>query len=124
MDAKLLAEYDRIAQLQPSVVLDETSQQLVDLVRRRRQLVEMRVAEQNRLDRASKAMKSDIQDHIQQLNERIERLSERIEQIVEYPYWKAKWAILCSFKGVGPVTSAVCLAELPELGKLSEKQIA
>ena len=58
-------EYGRIAKLQPSVVLDETTQQLVDLVRRRRQLVEMRVTEQNRLDRVSKVMKSDIRDHIQ-----------------------------------------------------------
>ena len=124
LDAKLLAEYGRIAKLQPSVVLDETTQQLVDLVRRRRQLVEMRVAEQNRLDRASQAMRSDIHEHIQQLKERIEGLSERIEQIVERPYWRAKRAILRSFKGVGAVTSAVCLSELPELGKLSEKQIA
>ena len=65
LDAKLLTEYGRIAKLQPSVVLDETTQQLVDLVRRRRQLVEMRVTEQNRLDRVSKVMKSDIRDHIQ-----------------------------------------------------------
>ena len=124
LDAKLLAEYGRIAKLEPSVVLDETSQQLVDLVRRRRQLVEMRVAEQNRLDRASKAMKRDISEHIEQLSERIEQLSASIEEMIEQPNWRAKRAILRSFKGIGAVTSAVCLSELPELGKLSEKQIA
>ena len=124
LDAKLLAGYGRIAKLRPLLALDGTTKQLVDLVRRRRQLVEMRVAEQNLLDRASQAIKNYIQGHIQQLDERIERLSEGIEQIVERPYWQAKRANLRSFKGGRPVTSAVCLSELPELGQLSEKQIA
>jgi hypothetical protein len=38
--------------------------------------------------------------------------------------WQCKNQILQSVKGIGSVTAALCLVELPELGKLSEKQIA
>ena len=124
LDAKLLAEFGRSAQLPPSVILDPSSQELVDMVRRRRQLVEMRVAESNRLSRAAKAIQSDIQAHIEQLSARIEALEHSIEQRVAQPYWQQRRKILTSFKGVGPVTASVCLSELPELGQLSAKEIA
>lgn len=124
LDAKLLAEFGRSAQLPCSVILDASSQELVDMVRRRRQLVEMRVAESNRLSRAAKTIQADIQAHLEELTTRIEQLDERIEQRVTQPYWENKRKILSSFKGVGPVIASVCLSELPELGQLSEKQIA
>jgi transposase len=82
------------------------------------------VAEKNRLTRAAQAIQSNIQDHIDYLDEQIDRLGEQIDALVKQPQWQAKRAILVSFCGIGPVTASVCLAELPELGQLNEKQIA
>ena len=87
-------------------------------------MVEMRVAESNRLSRAPQSIQADIQAHIEQLNARINQLDDSIDQRLKQPYWDNKRKILRSFKGVGPVIAAVCLSELPELGLLSDKQIA
>ncbi len=124
LDAQLLAQYGRVLDLSPTVVCDEPTRRLADLVTRRRQLVEAQVAEKNRLTRAAQAIQSNIQDHIDYLDEQIDRLGEQIDALVKQPQWQAKRAILVSFCGIGPVTSSVCLAELPELGQLNEKQIA
>lgn len=84
----------------------------------------MRVADSNRLARAPQTIRADVQSHIDELNHRIDRLEQSIEQRVTQPYWQHKRRIVCSFKGVGPVTASVCLSELPELGQLSHQQMA
>lgn len=124
LDAQLLAQYGRVLGLSPTVVCDEPTQQLAVLVTRRRQLVETQVAEKNRLTRAAQAIQPNIEDHINYLDEQINSLGEQIDALVKQPQWQAKRAILVSFCGIGPVTASVCLAELPELGQLNEKQIA
>lgn len=124
LDARLLARYGRVLALAPSLLNDATTQQLADVVTRRRQLVEAQVAEKNRLSRAPTAIQPNIQDHIDYLDQQIQALSEQIDALVQQPPWKAKRTLLVSFCGIGPVTASVCLAELPELGQLSEKQIA
>lgn len=101
------------------------AQQLSDLVRRRQQLVQMQVAEKNRLTRASLAVQNDIKAHIEEMQKRIEALNEQIQSLAQQQRdWQRKDKILQSVKGIGKVTAALCLAELPELGTLSEKQIA
>ena len=124
LDAQLLAQYGRVLGLSPTVVCDEPTRHLADLVTRRRQLVEAQVAEKNRLTRATQAIQPNIQAHIDYLDEQIDSLAEQIDALVKQPQWQAKRAILVSFCGIGPVTASVCLAELPELGQLNEKQIA
>ncbi len=85
----------------------------------------MQIAEKNRLCRASNTVESDIRDHSEQIQKRIESLDEQIQTLAQQQSdWQRKREILCSAKGIGKVTSALCLAELPELGKLSDKQIA
>jgi transposase len=123
-DAQLLAQYGRVLGLSPTVVCDEPTRHLADLVTRRRQLVEAQVAEKNRLTRAAQTIQPNIQAHIDYLDKQIDDLTEQIDALVTQPQWQAKRAILVSFCGIGPVTASVCLAELPELGQLNEKQIA
>jgi transposase len=84
----------------------------------------MQVAEKNRLSRATSAVEADLKEHIGQLQQRIESLNEQIQTLTQQQDWNQKRIILCSMKGIGKVTSALCLAELPELGTLSGKQIA
>lgn len=125
LDAEVIARFAQAVQPRPQAMVAAQSQQLSELVRRRQQLVEMQVAEKNRLHRASDTIKSDIHEHSQQIQKRIESLNEQIQAVAQQQSdWQRKQEILCSTKGIGKVTSALCLAELPELGTLSDKQIA
>jgi transposase len=125
LDAQVIARFAQSVQPQPQAIAEAHAQQLSELVRRRQQLVEMQVAEKNRLTRAAPSVEADLKAHIEQLNQRIEALNEQIQILAAQQHdWQRKSEILQSAKGVGKVTAALCLAELPELGKLSDKQIA
>jgi transposase len=124
LDAAVLAQFGQIKQPRPQAPVSAAAQSLSDLVRRRHQLVAMQVMEKNRLSRAPIALVSRIQAHIDQMQQWIEALNEEIQQLTQQAAWQRRRQILCSFKGIGPVTAALCLAELPELGALGAKQIA
>lgn len=125
LDAQVLARFAQSVQPRPQPPVLPQAQQLSDLVRRRQQLVEMQVAEKNRLSRAAQTVQADINDHIQQLQHRITALNEQIQTLAQQQSdWQRKDVILRSATGISKVTSALCLAELPELGTLSEKRIA
>jgi transposase len=125
LDAEVIARFAQTVNPRPLPTTEASAQKLSDLVRRRQQLVEMQVAEKNRLSRASKAVEKDISEHIKQMQNRIESLNEQIQTLAtQQRDWKRKNEILRSAQGIGKVTAALCLAELPELGKLTDKQIA
>ena len=118
-------EETALVKLKESVAVAATAQTLSDLVRRRAQLVQNQVAEKNRLSRAPASVRTDIEEHLQQLKDRITQLTEQIDQLTrQQPDGPRKFTILVSVAGIGPITAATCLAELPELGKLNDKQIA
>jgi transposase len=125
LDAQVIAQFAQAVQPQSHPAVAPQAQQLSDLVRRRQQLVEMQVAEKNRLSRASQTVESDIKAQIEEMTQRIETLNEQIQSLAQQQSdWQRKDEILQSVKGIGKVSSALCLAELPELGTISEKQIA
>jgi transposase len=123
--ALVLARFAQSLEPQPQAQVSPAAQQLSDLVRQRQQLVEMQVAEKNRLTRAPQSVQADLQEHIQHLQGRIDALNEQIQALAKQQQdWQRKNTILQSVKGIGKVTAALCLAQLPELGTLNEKQIA
>jgi transposase len=125
LDAQVLARFGEATQLAPYPVPEALALQLMDMVGRRRQLVEIMVAEKNRLSRASSTVRQDITEHIEQLQERINALSEQLQHLMQRSdEWKRKRQLLLSLCGVGELTTAVLLAELPELGTMSHKKIA
>ncbi|MEL6400067.1 MAG: IS110 family transposase [Cyanobacteria bacterium J06607_6] len=129
IDAKVIARFGRLLQPSATVFASETAQQLQDWVRRRQQLVEILSGEKNRLQQLkgrNKAILTDeVEAHIEWLKDRIAQLDETIEQLSQQPSpWREDEALLTSVKGVGPVVSTTLLAELPQLGQLSGKQIA
>ena len=125
LDAQVIAEFAKSIGPAPQTLPSQEAQVFRDIVTRRRQLVGIKVAEQNRLSRAPESVKDDIDEHIKQLSKRIEKLSEQIQKLSKQQTdWQRKREILLSVPGIGPVTCAVCLAELPELGLLTDKQIA
>ena len=86
----------------------------------------MRTMERNRLSICRDARsRADIQQHIAWLDARAQRARRRAgNQIRRSPLWRVQDELVQSVPGVGPVTSAVLVAELPELGTLTRKQIA
>ncbi len=92
---------------------------------RRRQLVEALVAEQNRLGQAPKVLHPGLRRHIEFLRKELARLTRELERTLHgSPLWREREDLLRGVPGVGPVLARVLLAELPELGRLSRRQIA
>lgn len=125
LDARVLAHFAATFQPSPGPVPSEEQQHLAELVARRRQLVEMHTAEQNRLGSAPPTLHARIQKHLDWLQAELDALNDEIRQLIkQHPDWQDKATLLCSARGIGPVTSAALLALLPELGQFNRKQIA
>jgi transposase len=125
IDARMIAYYARVANIQPVPPTTPERQQLQALHTRREQLIEMRIAEQNRLEIAHSCMRRDIQKHVDALNRQIQKIEEKLAFLIaESETLKKVSDALRSVPGVGPVLSTTLIAELPELGLLSNKKIA
>jgi transposase len=95
------------------------------LLTRRRQLVEMLTAEKNRLLLARGPVRRDLQQHIRFLERRLREVDGELHTAVKAsPLWRVQDDLLQSVPGVGRVVSLTLLAQLPELGRLSHKEIA
>jgi len=125
LDAQVLAEFGRRVQPRQYEGKSEAEKQLSALLVRRKQLEEMLKAEQNRLRTISPSLRGSVERIIALLKEEKQRLEEQIRELMnEQKAWHEQTEILRSAPGVGPVTTATLLAELPELGKMDRKKIA
>jgi transposase len=125
IDAQVLAHFADAVRPEVRPLPDAATRELAALVTRRRQLLQMRVAEQNRSRGAPPRIKSQIREHIAWLNRCLIDLDQELGQLVRSsPVWRERVDLLRSTPGVGPVLSATLLADLPELGSLGNKQIA
>jgi transposase len=125
LDAQVLAEFGRRVQPRRYEGKSEAEKQLSALLGRRKQLEEMLKAEQNHLRTISPSLRGSVERMIAILKEEKKRIDEQIQQFLnEQKAWQEQTEILGSAPGVGPVTTATLLAELPELGKMDRKKIA
>jgi transposase len=125
IDAAVLARFAEAVRPEVRPLPDEQTHQLQGLLVRRRQLIEMLVAEKNRLPLAASAVQPRVAAHITWLEDELEELDGDLkERLHQSPAWREKEDLLRSVKGVGPVAAMTFLAELPELGLLNRKQIA
>lgn len=125
LDAQLIAEFASKSDLQVRPLRDAQSRLLQELMSRRRQLLEMQTMERNRRHQASPSVAASIEQHLQWLKAELKQLDDELDdQIRQSPMWRAQDKLLRSVPGVGEVTSRTLLAELPELGHLSNRQIA
>ena len=125
LDARLLARYAKAIQPPPTHLPTEEEQFLSDLMSRRKQVIEMIVAENNRLLSTRLALRPRLQQHIDWLEAEFEKLNQEINEFISNtPAFKIKDEILQSTPGVGKITSAILLSDLPELGHLNRKKIA
>jgi transposase len=129
IDADVLALFgDRVRPaLRP--IADEDARELDALLARRRQLLEMLHSEKNRLGqvfgRGQRLVKKSLKAHITFLERELRMADTDLGTMVrESPAWRERDDLLQSVPGVGRVVSLTLLAELPELGKLSRREIA
>jgi transposase len=125
LDSRVLALFAE--RIRPPVrpLPDETVQLVQDWLTRRRQLVDMLVAEKNRAQQARPEIRKGINQHITWLKKQL-RDSERglKELLANCPQWDARVDLLDQQKGIGHVSACTLVAGLPELGTLTRKKIA
>jgi len=126
IDAQVLARFAQDIKPEPRTLPDEQELELKALIMRRRQLVEMLVAEKNRLHRASSTqVKQSLQRMLNTIQQQIDQLDKQIKNSVQNsPIWREKDNLLRSVPGISDKTAHTLLALLPELGKLNRRQIA
>jgi len=125
LDAKALAHFADSVRPAVRPLPDAETQALDALMTRRRQLVEMRTMEKNRMASVPTKVHENIQKNLESLANLLKELDKQLEdEIRNSTIWREKDALLRSTPGVGRVTSFSLIASLPELGKLDRKKIA
>ena len=125
LDARALAHFAEAIRPEPRPVADAETEDLRALLARRRQLVAMRTAEQNRLGSAPSRLHADIEAHITWLNTRIVALDADLDTTLRAsPVWREREDLLRSVPGIGPVCARTLVLDLPELGTLSRQHLA
>jgi transposase len=125
IDAQVIAQFAAATKPPVRALPDAGTQALADLVARRRQIIQMIVAEGQREKRAAPRAKRSIARLLKTLRRELSEIDADIEETVRgSPVWCEKEDLLASVPGVGSVTARTMLAELPELGSLNRRQIA
>ncbi|HFP0352415.1 TPA: IS110 family transposase [Escherichia coli] len=128
INARVLAQMAEVINRHPDRVRfirslpDVERQVLVAMVIRRRQLIAMLVAERNRLHPVHPQSRKSI-NIIKALEDELARVDEEMNSYIRN-HFKEQAARLSSIKGVGAMTVASLLAEVPELGSLSRRAIS
>lgn len=125
IDAWVLARFGAVTQPAPRPLDDAATLDLTALVQRRRQLVEMLVAEKNRLGLARPAVRRRLKTHITWLERELaEAEADIATQIRQSPVWRETEQLLRSVPGIGPGTSSLLITQLPELGRATPRELA
>jgi transposase len=126
IDAAVIAHFAQATRPEPRPLPDEATQLLADLVARRRQIVEMIGAERQREKRiTARRLRKSIARVVGTLEKELNSLDDDIDDAMRgSPVWREKEDLLASVPGIGRIIARTLIAELPELGTLSRKQIA
>ncbi len=126
IDAYVIARFGLDTDLKPRQLDEQKDAEMQAFLTRRRQLINMRIAERNRFKQARVAeIRAEIKDTIQYLDEKLKSVDNNIDGFIKQnPVWTEKKDIVTSVPGVGDQTARVLITELPELGHLNRGQIA
>src|SRR5690348_10409047 len=125
LDAEAIARFAEAVRPPARPLPDEATRHLGALVARRRQPLEMLVAERNRRHAADPSLHEGIDAHLRWLGEALDGIERDLDEALRgSPVWRAREELLRSVPGVGPVSARTLLAELPELGSLTRRQAA
>jgi len=125
LDAQVLAQF--AAAINPALraLPDAATRELAGLLARRRQLIDMRTAESNRLSMAVDQVRPEIREHMRWLDKRIHQLDRDLhDRLRASPLWRENDNLLRGIPGVGPVLTLTLLADVPELGGVTHRKLA
>ena len=126
LDARIIASYAVTMKPAPWTPWDKDTQTFKDLTVRRRQLITMRTMERNRSQQTKSAHV--YRQHIQMMdmmNYQIDEVETVLERMIdEREDWSRKSEIIKSVPGLSRMSAIGLIADLPELGSCSSKQIA
>ena len=125
LDAAVIAHFGEVSGTIAQPLIPAEARELEALVARRRQVIQMRVAEQQRHQRALPVVRRRINRVLAVLERELEDLDQDLtNRLRESPLWRERDDLLRSVPGVGPALTFALLAGLPELGSLTRRQIA
>ena len=126
LDAEAIALFAERVRPEPRPLADEQARLLGELVARRRQVVEMIVAEGNRARQLeNRRLKKRIERHRLILQEELSKIEQELDTAIRgTPIWRESEDLLKSVPGVGNTLARSLIADLPELGTLDRKKIA
>ncbi|NQW19162.1 MAG: IS110 family transposase [Chloroflexi bacterium] len=126
IDAEVIALFGGSMKPEPRKIRNEDEQRFDELLTRRRQVIGMTTTEKNRLGTTrDRKLHRRIIAHIKWLEHELSDVNREMSDAIEAsPVWRVKDALLRSVPGIGETTSRVLIAELPELGELTRKEIA
>jgi transposase len=125
IDARVLAAFGAAFRPAPLPSAEASAAAMAALVARRRQVVEIMIGEKNRLEHAEGMVRDWIGNSLAYLKSQLAQVDEAIAlAIAAEPERRRRFEILTSVSGVGPLTAAVLIAELPELGQIDRKRLA
>jgi transposase len=125
IDALVLARFGAAVQPEARPLATAQTLELQALLSRRRQLIEMLVAEKNRQFLTHQRVQERLKEHIVWLEEELKQVDKEMEEFLHNsPIWREKEKLLRSVPGIGPVTCTTLLTELSELGQINRKKSA
>jgi transposase len=126
IDAAVIAHFVEATAAQPRPLPDAMTRLLADLVARRRQIIEMMVADGQRERRVSdRRLKKSIARLRKAMEKELAELDSEIgDHVRGSPVWAEKEDLLASVPGIGPIIARTLIAELPELGTLDRRKLA
>jgi transposase len=125
LDARVLALFAARVQPTPRPLPDAVAAELAALLARRRQVLEMRTAEQHRRPTLAPRLRPALDAHVVWLSQQLAELDGELDRTLrDSPVWRAKEDLLRSIPGIGPVVARTLLGELPELGCLDRGEVA
>jgi transposase len=125
IDAHVIARFAEATKPEVRPLPDQATRLLADLLARRRQIVEMMVSENQRLQRTEvPRVRKSIERLLAALKRELGGVDHDIDDSVRgSPVWRQKEDLLASVPGVGRVIARTIIADLPELGTLGRKKI-
>lgn len=125
IDAYLIARFGKLMNLKPRPLPDKKVRKVSDLLARRRQLIEQRTRELNRLQKAEKFMQPSHRRMIKFIDKDIAWIDKNLAvTVAAVTEWQETYALIKSVPGIGDGVAYTLLGELPELGDLTSRQIA
>lgn len=126
IDAEVLALFAKHVQPRLLEKTPEKQAEMGQLVTRRRQLLALKNIESNRLGTTvAKLARKSLKQTIALFDKQMAQLDKEIARLIETDDdWRDKARLLRSVPGVGPVTVATLISQLPELGFLNRAEIA